>query len=80
MCKEMPVILVDRVVEKKRIIRKKWRAKEEERYKVSLPPPQKNEQSYHYAAGKYHQEFTYNCVHTYNAHWSLVFDTFVKIS
>jgi hypothetical protein len=41
MCKEMPVILVDRVVEKKRIIRNKWRAKEEERYKVSLPPPKK---------------------------------------
>jgi hypothetical protein len=34
MCKEMPVILVDRVVDPK--IRKKWRAKEEERHKGSL--------------------------------------------
>jgi hypothetical protein len=25
MCKEMPVILVDRVVDEKRIIREKWR-------------------------------------------------------
>jgi hypothetical protein len=45
MCKEMPVILVDRVVEKKRIIRNKWRAKEEERYKVSLPPPPKKKRT-----------------------------------
>jgi hypothetical protein len=27
MCKEMPVIPVNRVVDKKRIIRKKWRAR-----------------------------------------------------
>jgi hypothetical protein len=33
MCKEMPV---DRVVDKKRIICKKWRAEEEERHKGSL--------------------------------------------
>jgi hypothetical protein len=32
MCKEMLVIPVDRVVDKKRIIGKKWRAKEEERH------------------------------------------------
>jgi hypothetical protein len=32
MCKETLVILVDRVVDKKRII-KKWRAEEEERHK-----------------------------------------------
>jgi hypothetical protein len=32
----MPVILVNRVVDKKRIIRKKWRAKEEERLMGSL--------------------------------------------
>jgi hypothetical protein len=31
MCKEMPVIPVNRVVGTKRIIVKKWRAKEEER-------------------------------------------------
>jgi hypothetical protein len=36
MCKELPVILVNRVVDPKRIIRKKWRAKEEERHKGSL--------------------------------------------
>jgi hypothetical protein len=29
MCKEMPVVLVHRVVDKKRISRKKWRAEEE---------------------------------------------------
>jgi uncharacterized protein YjbI with pentapeptide repeats len=32
MCKEMPVIPADRVVDKKRIINKKWRAEEEERH------------------------------------------------
>jgi hypothetical protein len=31
---EFPVIPVNRVVDKKRIIRKKWRAEEEERHKV----------------------------------------------
>jgi hypothetical protein len=36
MCKEMPVIAFDTVVDKKRIIGKKWRAKEEERPKVML--------------------------------------------
>jgi hypothetical protein len=41
MCKEMSVILVDRVVDKKRIIGK-WRAEEEKRQKGLLtPPPQK---------------------------------------
>jgi hypothetical protein len=38
MCKEMPVIPVNRVEDPKRIIRKKWRAKEEERHKGSLTP------------------------------------------
>jgi hypothetical protein len=33
MCKEMPVIPVNKVVDPKRIIGKKWRAKEEERHK-----------------------------------------------
>jgi hypothetical protein len=36
MCKEMPVIPVNKVVDPKRIIRKKWRAEEEERHKGSL--------------------------------------------
>jgi hypothetical protein len=35
----MPVIPVNRVVDPKRIIRKKWRAEEEERHKGSLTPP-----------------------------------------
>jgi hypothetical protein len=38
MCKEMPVIWVYRVVESRRIIGKKWRAKEEDRHKGSLTP------------------------------------------
>jgi hypothetical protein len=43
MCKVMPVIPVNKVVDPKRIIGKKWRAKEEEeRHKGPLtPPPQK---------------------------------------
>jgi hypothetical protein len=36
MCKEKPVIPGNRVVDKKRIIGKKWRAEEEERLKGSL--------------------------------------------
>jgi hypothetical protein len=37
MCKELPVIpAVNRVVDPKRIIGKKWRAEEEERHKGSL--------------------------------------------
>jgi hypothetical protein len=36
MCKEMPVIPVNRVVDPKRIIGTKWRAEEEERHKGSL--------------------------------------------
>jgi hypothetical protein len=36
MCKELPVILVNKVVDPKRIIGKKWRAEEEERHKGSL--------------------------------------------
>jgi hypothetical protein len=36
MCKEMPVIPGNRVVDPKRIIIKKWRAKKEERHKGSL--------------------------------------------
>jgi hypothetical protein len=38
MCKELPVILVNKVVGRKRIIGKKWRAEEEERHKGSLTP------------------------------------------
>jgi hypothetical protein len=40
-CKEMPVIPVNKVVDPKRIIGKKWRAKEEERHKGSLTTPPK---------------------------------------
>jgi hypothetical protein len=36
MCKELPVIPVNNVVDPKRIIGKKWRAKEEESHKGSL--------------------------------------------
>jgi hypothetical protein len=36
MCKEMPVIPVNRVVDPKRIIGKKWRVEEEERHKGLL--------------------------------------------
>jgi hypothetical protein len=36
MCKEMPVITVDRVVENKNNDWEKWRAEEEERHKGSL--------------------------------------------
>jgi hypothetical protein len=36
MCKEMPVIPVGRVVDKNRILGKKWRAEEEERHKGML--------------------------------------------
>jgi hypothetical protein len=35
----MPVIPVDGVVDKKRIIRKKWRAEEEERHKATPTHP-----------------------------------------
>jgi hypothetical protein len=38
MCKELPVILVNKVVDPKIIIGKKWMAKEEERHKGSLTP------------------------------------------
>jgi hypothetical protein len=42
MCKVMPVIPVNKVVDPKRIIGKKWRAKEEEeRHKGPLTPPPK---------------------------------------
>jgi hypothetical protein len=38
MCKEMLVIPVNKAVDPKRIIGKKWRAKEEETHKGSLTP------------------------------------------
>jgi hypothetical protein len=38
MCKEMPAIPVNRVVDPKRTIGKKWRAKEEETHKGLLTP------------------------------------------
>jgi hypothetical protein len=40
MCKEMPVIPVNKVLDPKRIIGKKWRAEEEERHMGLLTPPQ----------------------------------------
>jgi hypothetical protein len=40
MCKEMSVILVSKVVDKKRMISKKWRAEEEERHKNLLTKKQ----------------------------------------
>jgi hypothetical protein len=42
MCKELPVILVNKVVDPKRIIGKKWRAEEEERHKGWLTRKKKN--------------------------------------
>jgi hypothetical protein len=43
MCKEMPVIPVNKVVDRKRIIGKKWKAKEEEeRHKGSLTQKNNN--------------------------------------
>jgi hypothetical protein len=36
MCKEMQVILVSRVVDPKRIIGKKWRAKEEDFFRCGF--------------------------------------------
>jgi hypothetical protein len=45
MCKDMLVIPVNRVVDPKRKIRKKWRTEEEERHKGSLTsPPHKKKQ------------------------------------
>jgi hypothetical protein len=38
MCKELLVIPVNKVVDPKRIIGKKWRAEEEERHKGLLTP------------------------------------------
>jgi hypothetical protein len=38
MCKEMPVTIVNKVVDLKRINGSKWRAEEEERQKGSLTP------------------------------------------
>jgi hypothetical protein len=44
MCKEMPVIPVNRVVDKKRRIGK-WRVEEKERHKGSLTPPPKKKRT-----------------------------------
>jgi hypothetical protein len=41
MCKELPFILVNKVVVPKTIIGKKWRAEEEERHKGSLTQKKK---------------------------------------
>jgi hypothetical protein len=42
MCKEMPVILVNKVVDQKKNNRKKWQAEEEERHKGSLTQKSKS--------------------------------------
>jgi hypothetical protein len=42
MCKEMPVIPVNRVVDKEKNNGEKWRVEEQERHKGLLPPPPKN--------------------------------------
>jgi hypothetical protein len=39
MCKEMPLILVNRVVDFLKTYQKKWRAEEEERHNGLLTPP-----------------------------------------
>jgi hypothetical protein len=41
MCKEMPVIPVNRVVDKEKNNGEKWRVEEQERHKGLLPPPLK---------------------------------------
>jgi hypothetical protein len=46
MCKEMPVIPVNKVVDPKRIIGKNWRAKEVERHKGLRPPPPKKKKTF----------------------------------
>jgi hypothetical protein len=46
MCKEMPVIPVNRVVDPKRII-EKWRAKEEERHKGSQTQKKKKKDHFY---------------------------------
>jgi hypothetical protein len=51
MCKEMPVIPVNKVVDPKRIIGKKWRAKEEERHKGSLTQKKNSTSLAYYKAG-----------------------------
>jgi hypothetical protein len=45
MCKKMSVIPVDKVVDLKRIIGKKWRAEEEERHTGVSDPLKKNKKS-----------------------------------
>jgi hypothetical protein len=45
MYNKMPVILVNRQVDPKRIIGKKWKANEEERHKGLLTPPPKKKNS-----------------------------------
>jgi hypothetical protein len=47
MCKEQPVILVNKVVDPKRLIGKKWRAEEEERHKGSLTQKKRQQCNVH---------------------------------
>jgi hypothetical protein len=46
MCKEMPIIPVNKAVDPKRIIGKKWRAEEEERHKGLLTRKKKTFSAY----------------------------------
>jgi hypothetical protein len=47
MCKEMPAILVNRVVDPPKNNQKKWRAEEEERHKGSLTPQKQVNTPFH---------------------------------
>jgi hypothetical protein len=48
MCKEVPVILVNRVVDPNKESEKNWKAKEEERHKGSLTKQNKNKNFWHF--------------------------------
>jgi hypothetical protein len=63
----LPVILVNKVVDPKRIIGKKWRAKEEERHKGLLTP----QKGLLISTPKYGNSFHKNILPTYN--WGIIF-------
>jgi hypothetical protein len=56
MCKEMPVIPVDKLVDPNIIIGKKWRAEEEERHKGSLTQ-KNNKKTYNLVRQGYYTYF-----------------------
>jgi hypothetical protein len=69
MCKEMPVIPVNKVVDQKRIIGKKWRAEEEERHK-GLLTPQKIRVPQSCLDNVCNEMFVYyTCIHTIGCCW-----------